>query len=619
MGDRMTLLALQDLFRHRRDRSTGLWKLGVEPNRTIYFDTGDIVFAQSTHPMDRLTFLLVERGKLTQAQLDYALANLKPGLSIGKNLIEMGFITQRDLLEVALAQVERVVQGALGTPEVTPTFESRELDATVVRLPLDTPQLLLNGMLNLQDRERLLELLGPLNQVVVLQGRRLMEMNLPADLAKLPPLLDGTHTLLELSREALAEPLRLGTFALFLREIGWARLHEMPPLDRQALDMALTAELEPLAPPMPEPPVLDTVPSLFSTIEAAARPTTNLEHLSHALDALPEVVKPPMAEPPHELFPPEEDRTPETPAEPEPPRKPAAQASRLAPMPDPSGFTAESGQALLPTPSMELPEPPFAKDELPEPKVTLRPSTMNAESEAPALPAPKSRLLTLVGALVLVALAGGGWWWFKMRPAPKPPVVVSPPKPPKVVNPGVAVPTPAPPVAQNPEPPKPEPPKPEPPKPEPPRPEPPKAEPPKPEPPKPEPPKVAPPKPVNVAVGTSMVERDEALLKGNLDLAIQQGLKYLKDGPGSHWTLRLEIACQGDTLRHAVEVFPESKADLFVIPIVLQDGRTCYQVFYGKFPSRGAAEKQSPGLPKPFLEGGNHPKAFRLDEVPARQ
>ena len=232
----MTLAALQDLFRHHRDRATGLWKLGTEPSRTVFFESGDIVFAQSTHTMDRLTYLLVERGKLTQAQLDYALANLKPGLSIGKNLIEMGFITQRDLLDVARAQVERVVQGALGTPDQRPTFDARELDATVVRLPLDTPQLLLNGLLNLQDRERLLELLGPLNQVVVLQGRRLMEMSLPPDLAKLPPLLDGTHTLLELSREALTEPLRLGTFALFLREIGWARLHEMPPLDRQALD-----------------------------------------------------------------------------------------------------------------------------------------------------------------------------------------------------------------------------------------------------------------------------------------------------------------------------------------------------------------------------------------------
>ena len=105
----MSLLALKDLFARHRVRATGLWRLGQEPTRTVFIDAGDIVFAASTHPLDRLTHLLVERGKITQAQLDYTMANLNPTMSIGKNLIEMGFITQRDLLDVARAQVERVV------------------------------------------------------------------------------------------------------------------------------------------------------------------------------------------------------------------------------------------------------------------------------------------------------------------------------------------------------------------------------------------------------------------------------------------------------------------------------------------------------------------------------
>ena len=105
----MSLPALKDLFARHRERVTGLWKLGQEPYRTVFLEAGDIVFATSTHPLDRLTHLLVERGKITQAQLDYAMANLNPAMSIGKNLIEMGFITQRDLLDVARAQVERVV------------------------------------------------------------------------------------------------------------------------------------------------------------------------------------------------------------------------------------------------------------------------------------------------------------------------------------------------------------------------------------------------------------------------------------------------------------------------------------------------------------------------------
>ena len=597
MGDSMTLAALQDLFRHHRDRSTGLWKLGTEPNRTIFFESGDIVFAQSTHTMDRLTFLLVERGKLTQAQMDYALSNLKPGLSIGKNLIEMGFITQRDLLDVARAQVERVAQGAMGTPDLIPTFEARDLDATVVRLPMDTPQLLLNGLLNLQDRERLLELLGPLNQVVVLQGRRLLDMSLPADLAKLPPLLDGTHTLLELSREALTEPLRLGTFALFLREIGWARLHEMPPLDRQALDMALTSELEPLSPPLPGP-ILATVPSLFSTIEAAARPTTNLEHLSRALDALPE---PPLDE---DLFAREEDRTPEPPLVPQLLAIPVTRERML----DPSGFSVQTGQASLPTPSMELPELPAYMDDGPEPEMTLKTSTLMALQEeqlgieepippkleldpepGPKAKSGKSLVLGLV-ALLLAALVAGGWWWFQPRPATMDialPPVQSPELGP-VVSPSIAVPSE--PATLQPDPNIPVPLQPEPAKPA--------------------------PSPV---LGTSIQERVDAIRKGDLELAIKQGEKYLEEGSAKQWTLRLEIACLGETLKRAVELFPDGKPDIFIVPMTLRDGRSCYQVFYGKFASSATAEKQARSLPKALHEGGNRPKAFRISEIPSRQ
>ena len=152
----MSLLALQDLFRRYREKATGVWRLGQEPGRTIYFDYGDGVFAQSTHLQDRLTYILVERGKVTQAQMDYALANLKAGLSIGKNLIEMGFITQRDLLEVAKAQVERIICGSLATADQVPSFEAKDLDANVVRLPLNTPQVFLAGVLALENREGLL-------------------------------------------------------------------------------------------------------------------------------------------------------------------------------------------------------------------------------------------------------------------------------------------------------------------------------------------------------------------------------------------------------------------------------------------------------------------------------
>ncbi|MCE1230144.1 MAG: hypothetical protein LWX11_11745, partial [Firmicutes bacterium] len=517
-------MAIQDLFRRHREKATGLWKLGLDPNRTIFFDRGDIVFAQSSHPSDRLTHILVERGKLTQAQMDYALANLKTGMSIGKNLIEMGFITQRDLLDVARAQVERVVAGALATFDEMPVFEAGELDPHVVRLPFDTPELLLNSLLGLKDRENLLELLGPLNQVVVLEGRRLLEMNLPADLAKLPPLLDGSHTLLELSRESLAEPLRLGTFALFLREMGWARLHEMPPLDKGSLDMALTPEPEPLSALLPEPQ-LETVPSLFSSIHAAAKPTTNLEHLSQALD------------------------------------ESLNSWEETAPIPD---FEVATGQAVLASPgvresALPAPLPEKAEGRLPEPQeppVIILPSTLT-EPEAPApsfqeeISEPSSGRRWGLGLLFLAALAGfGGFFAWKQwgqgignekrpeAPTVRPlevPATAAQAKPakesekpvPELQASGEKA-APEKPVSDKPSADKPAP----------------KVE-----------AKVEPRVEPKVGAGAKPEERVAALRAQKIDLAVKQGEAYVAKLSKNQWTLRLEIACQHETMAKAVAFF----------------------------------------------------------------
>ncbi len=551
----MSLPALKDLFARHRKRATGLWRLGQDPQRTVFLEQGDIVFAASTHPLDRLTHLLVERGRITQAQLDYALANLNPGMSIGKNLIEMGFITQRDLLDVARAQVERVVWAVLADSENTPALEERELDATTVRLPFDTPLMLLSGVLNLRNREAVLEELGPLNQVVVLEGRRLQELSLPADLTRLPALLDGSRTLLELSREAGVEPFRLGAFALFLREIGWARLHELPPLDRRALEMALDPSQPPLSPALPEPPP-EPQPSLFSEIHASQLHTTNLEHLSEALDRLgPEDELPDLDLP--------------APDFPEPVSVPVATPERPLPI------QREAHEA-------------FGSTERPGP---------------PPLPTPPSRRpLALVLVLILALGAWAGFRFLHRRGR-----ALQPPKPTAAAAPvqvPVQIPVQAPIQASQPNQdekheigttPKVEI--------------------------KPEIKPAVKPEPkagTRLSKPASAGDRYKAIAAGSWKLALAQGEAQRRHLHGK-WTLRLEIACQGDTVQHAAALFKGLDPDLFLLPITLRDGRTCYQVFLGEYRSEAAALRAAKRLPAPFRAEGNRPRPFKVAEIPARQ
>ncbi len=538
----MSLPALKDLFERQRSRATGLWVLGEEPKRTIYMEAGDIVFATSTDPLDRLTHLLVERGKITQAQLDYAMANLNPTMSIGKNLIEMGFITQRDLLAVAKGQVERVVGTCLAATEEAPAFEARELDARTVRLPFDTPAMLLAGVLALSDRELMLEELGPLNQVVVLETRRLQDFTLPADLAKLPGLLDGTRTLLELSRETSVEPFRLGAFILFLREMGWARLHVLPPLDRSALERALEPAETAISPTLPEP-------------ESAPQPL--------------------LAEEP----PPSPFNTQELPVVPE----------ELEPL----GPEDELEEPLLTVPEpLATPEPALTIQHEAEVDLEEPPASETPEAEA-APPTRRNWLLLLLVPLVGLGLWGGYKWTRRPRAAVAPAPKVEPapiPKPtPPPVAPAQADPVPdaskpAPAAAAEP-----------------------KAT--------PEPVKPAPP----VASGpASKSQRLQTIAQGNWKQAIAEGTAQ-REALQSRWTLRLEIACLGATVQQAAELLNKQDPDLFIVPMAMRDGRTCYQIFLGSYGSEAAAKAAAQSLPAPFLVEGNRPKPFRVAQIPDRQ
>ncbi len=569
----MSLPALKDLFERQRSRATGLWVLGEEPKRTVYMEAGDIVFATSTDPLDRLTHLLVERGKITQAQLDYAMANLNPAMSIGKNLIEMGFITQRDLLAVAKGQVERVVCTCLAATTEAPTFEARELDARTVRLPFDTPAMLLAGVLDLRDRELMLEELGPLNQVVVLETRRLQDFILPADLAKLPGLLDGTRTLLELSRETSVEPFRLGAFMLFLREMGWARLHELPPLDRSALERALEPAETAISPALPEPA---SAPEPLLAEEPAPSP-----YSTHEIRPAPEQF--PSLGPEDEL----EEPLLTVPEEP------------LPTVPEPLPIASEPLLTVPPEP-LPLPEPALPIQHEAEVDVDEPPAEA-PEPETESESAPPTRRAWLLP-LLLVLLVGLGLWgglkWARRTrttaaPAPKgEPAPAPKPAAPAPVAPApeaaVSSPTPtAEPKAA---------------------PEPVKAA---PEPTKPTPPPVA-------AGPASKAQRLATIVQGNWKQAIAEGAAQ-RELLQSRWTLRLEIACQGATVQQAAELLNKQDPDLFIVPMVLRDGKTCYQIFLGSYGSEAAAKAAAQSLPAPFLVEGNRPKPFRVAQIPDRQ
>jgi hypothetical protein len=629
MGGQMTtLLALQDLFKRHREGATGQWSLGTDPQRNIFFDQGRIVFAQSTHPLDRLTHLLVEKGRLTQDQMNYAMANLKPGMSVGKNLIQLGFITQRDLLDMAKLQVERVVWGAIGTPNVAPVFVAKDLDATVVRLSLDTPALLLGGLLNIKNREQLLELLGPLSQVMVLDRLKLNGLDLPPDLARVPNLINGRRTLLELSRDAAAEPVRLGAFVLFLRETGCGHLQDQPePSTQDLLDLPLGSEdalftpalplmqlpeapdTRTLVPPIislseiPEPPSWpdeepSPTPPLFHSIQAASSPTHNLEHLSSALDRIKETWNSESSQesmvPFDPGFPMEEDEDDHV--------LPPPMVGDQVPIP----YTIESGQAVMPAPNAAMPLLRLP----PEMEVPSNPSF--GEYQGEVAPRGTGRIRGIKWGLILglTFLIGAGisvsYWWTQHKRSNNPPhELVVPSADAKggtksddpasaygpVAKPAASVPLPATTLAKTPAP----------------------------ENEKPVPPAQAPPP--TPAVKTAPVTTVPALATNDagLNKSYAQGKAHQASLSKDSWTLRLEIACQKETVQNAAKLLDAAGVSYYLLPIKMNDGKICTQIFSGSFKSKEDAESHVRGLPSAFLTGGNKPRPFQVLGIPEKQ
>jgi hypothetical protein len=112
------------------------------------------------------------------------------------------------------------------------------------------------------------------------------------------------------------------------------------------------------------------------------------------------------------------------------------------------------------------------------------------------------------------------------------------------------------------------------------------------------------------SAGSTVTERLDALLLGDMTKSIELGRKRIEAIPARHWTIRLEIANLPATLKNAVVAFHGGKPDLFVAPIKLRGGKIAYQLFLGDYPSQAEAERAAKGVPAFFLEGGQRPKPF---------
>lgn len=135
---------------------------GERPHRrSLYFREGQLVFAASSEPSDRLGPVLWRAGLVDWETLSRWSAEVAPGRPLGQVLVDGGVITAGDLYAGVTAQVREILfEAFLGAEGEFLFVEGPHGELNEVRVPERTRDLLLEGLKRVEETERLLAVVG---------------------------------------------------------------------------------------------------------------------------------------------------------------------------------------------------------------------------------------------------------------------------------------------------------------------------------------------------------------------------------------------------------------------------------------------------------------------------
>lgn len=130
---------------------TGVLTVACEDvQRSVYVHQGDVVWASSTAPDDRLGEFLLRRGKITREQLHTAMRRGETRL--GRACVECGFLAAHELWSMVQAQLTEIFDQILRTERGIWTFSRISSEALAdSRIHLSTQGLLMDALRRLDE------------------------------------------------------------------------------------------------------------------------------------------------------------------------------------------------------------------------------------------------------------------------------------------------------------------------------------------------------------------------------------------------------------------------------------------------------------------------------------
>jgi hypothetical protein len=132
--------------------------------KSVYFRDGQILSAASNDDGDRLPSILLGSNLLSRDQLDMALEKARPGISLGRSLVELGFVSRHQLMETARDQVRGILESLFGWTEGEYQILENQVPPAVPNLGMNTEQLLFTALGRSSNREAVLREVGGMDQ-----------------------------------------------------------------------------------------------------------------------------------------------------------------------------------------------------------------------------------------------------------------------------------------------------------------------------------------------------------------------------------------------------------------------------------------------------------------------
>jgi len=137
-------------------------------HKWVYVKEGDMVFAGSNQPSDRLGDMLLQEGRITQRQYDESSqVMLKTGKRHGAVLVEMGYLSPRELPPAIKRYIERIIESIFSLRDGTFEFQEGELPSEeVITLRLSAANLIYRGIKAIKDIDSIRQELPSLDAVL---------------------------------------------------------------------------------------------------------------------------------------------------------------------------------------------------------------------------------------------------------------------------------------------------------------------------------------------------------------------------------------------------------------------------------------------------------------------